>query len=160
MTWLKRTGAPGRETDVPAWRTAPGMAEMGTWCGISFRPTRRLLLAAGVAALPALPAHAGQADVIGATVRQRTRNVFDFDVTIRSNDTGWDAYADRIEVLGPDGAILRTRVLEHPHEQEQPFTRDVYDVTIPRGIGTVTIRAHHKAAGFDGAICPVKLPSR
>jgi len=121
---------------------------------------RRLLLAAGVAALPTLPAHAGQADVTGATVQQRTRNVFDFDVTIRSNDTGWDAYADRLEVLAPDGTVLGTRVLEHPHEQEQPFTRDVYDVTVPGGISTVTIRAHHKTAGFDGASFAVKLPSR
>jgi hypothetical protein len=135
--------------------TAPGAPR-----GTSFRAMRRLLLAAGLAALPTLSAHAGQADVTGATVQQRARNVFDFDVTIRSNDTGWDAYADRIEVLGPDGAILGARVLEHPHEQEQPFTRDVYDVTIPGGIGTVTIRAHHKTAGFDGATFPVKLPSR
>jgi len=100
---------------------------------------------------------AGQADVVGAVVDQRSRGIYDFDVMVRSHDTGWEAYADRIEVLGPDGGVLGTRVLEHPHEQEQPFTRDVHGVVIPPGIVSVTIRAHHKTAGYDGAVLTVSL---
>ncbi len=103
-------------------------------------------------------AQAGEADVIGATVEHRSGRIFDFDVTIRSQETGWERYADRIEVLGPDGKILGTRVLEHPHEQEQPFTRDVSGVEVPRGIAEVVIRAHHKPAGYDGATLRVTLP--
>jgi hypothetical protein len=104
------------------------------------------------------PAFAGEANVTDAKVAHRSGRIFDFDVTVRSRDTGWDRYADRIEVLGPDGKVLGTRVLEHPHEDEQPFTRDVYGVTIPGGIAEVTIRAHFKPVGFDGATLKVALP--
>ena len=118
---------------------------------------RSAVFALGVL-LAASPAIAGEADVIGATVEHRTARIYDFDVTIRSHETGWERYADRIEVLGPDGKILSTRVLEHPHEQEQPFTRDVTGVEVPRGVTEVTIRAHHKPAGYDGATLRVTLP--
>lgn len=111
-----------------------------------------------VGLLAGFPALAGEADVIAAKVDHRSGRIYDFDVTIRSNDSGWDRYADLIEVLGPDGKVLSTRVLEHPHEQEQPFTRDVTGVDVPRGITEVTIRAHHKPAGYDGATLRVTLP--
>jgi hypothetical protein len=103
-------------------------------------------------------AWAGEADVTGATVAHRSGRIYDFDVTIRSRDTGWERYADRIEVLGPGGKVLGTRVLEHPHETEQPFTRDVYGVEVPPGVTAVTIRAHFKPAGFDGATLVVPIP--
>lgn len=102
--------------------------------------------------------HAGEADIINVAVRHAGSNVYDFDVTVRSNDTGWDRYADRIEVLGPDGAVLGTRVLLHPHETEQPFTRDLYGVQIPPGIRQVVLRAHHKPVGYDGMTMTVDLP--
>ena len=114
-------------------------------------------LTAAVLTLLAAPAWAGDADVVGATIQHRIGRIYDFDVTIRSKDTGWDRYADRIEVLGPDGKILGTRVLEHPHEQEQPFTRDVMGVEIPRGVADVTIRARFKPTGFDGAVLRVAV---
>ncbi len=111
-----------------------------------------------VGLLAGFPALAGEADVIAAKVDHRSGRIYDFDVTIRSNDSGWDRYADLIEVLGPDGKVLSTRVLEHPHEQEQPFTRDVYGVEIPRGITEVTIRARFKPVGFDGTTLRVAVP--
>ena len=115
----------------------------------------RLALVGLVLAGPAL---AGEADVTDAKVMHRSGRIYDFDVTVRSRDTGWDRYADRIDVLGPDGAVLGTRVLEHPHEDEQPFTRDVYGVTIPGSVGEVTLRAHFKPVGFDGAVLKVPVP--
>ena len=111
-----------------------------------------------VGLLAAAPAVAGEADVIDARIEHRSGRIYDFDVTVRSRDTGWDRYADRIDVLGPDGKVLGTRVLEHPHEDEQPFTRDVYGVNIPTGVTEVTIRAHFKPAGFDGATLKVTVP--
>jgi hypothetical protein len=102
--------------------------------------------------------HAGEADVIDVTVRSAGSDRFDFDVTVRSNDTGWSHYADKIEVLAPDGSVLGTRVLLHPHEAEQPFTRDVYGVAVPSGIAEVVVRAHHKPTGYDGAVMTVRLP--
>ncbi|MFM9843993.1 MAG: hypothetical protein ACKVOI_13595 [Dongiaceae bacterium] len=115
-------------------------------------------LALTSALYPAAIALAGEADVIGAEVRARGNGAFDFDVTVRSNDTGWDAYADLIEVLGPDGKVLGTRVLLHPHETEQPFTRDVHCVVIPAGVTVVTVRARHSANGYGGETLEVVLP--
>ncbi len=111
-------------------------------------------------ALHALPSSAGEADVIGATVDRRSAGLYDFDVTIRSRDTGWDRYADRFEVLAPDGRVLGVRVLDHPHENEQPFTRELSGVAIPRGIDRVTIRARFKPVGYDGATLTIALPTR
>lgn len=119
---------------------------------------RQTLLALSVTAMPAAVGHAGEADVIDVTVRHAGGNVYDFDVTVRSNDKGWHYYADRIEALAPDGSILGTRVLLHPHETEQPFTRDLYGVEVPPDTGQVVLRAHHKPAGFDGATMTVELP--
>jgi hypothetical protein len=110
--------------------------------------------------LLAAPAVAGEADVAAVAIRARGAGVYDLDVTIRSQDTGWERYADRIEALSPDGTVLGTRVLEHPHEDEQPFTRDLYGVRVPAGIDTITVRAHFRPAGFDGAVKAVRLPDR
>ena len=105
-----------------------------------------------------LPALAGDADVVDVKVRRAAAGVYDFDVTIRSNDTGWSYYADQFDVLAPDGTVLGSRMLLHPHDDEQPFTRDLYGVRIPPGIPEVTIRARHKPKGFSGATLSVPLP--
>jgi hypothetical protein len=49
-------------------------------------------------------------------------------------------------------------VLLHPHETEQPFTRDLYGVKIPAGVTHVTVRARHKPKGYDGKAMGVTLP--
>jgi hypothetical protein len=115
--------------------------------------------AATIAMLAAMPAHAGDADVTNVVVRERG-GLYDLDVTIRSKDTGWERYADRIEALAPDGGVLGTRVLEHPHDDEQPFTRDLYQLSVPAGIARITVRAHFKPTGYDGASMTVTLPGR
>jgi hypothetical protein len=119
--------------------------------------TRCVLAALGL--LAAGQAHAGDADVVKVEVHSRA-GLFDLDVTIHSKDTGWERYADRIEALGPDGAVLGTRVLEHPHDDEQPFTRDLYELRVPPGVAKVTVRAHFKPTGYDGAVLTVPLPGR
>ena len=101
---------------------------------------------------------AGEADVIDVKVRSAGAATYDFDVTIRSNDTGWDHYADAFEILAPDGSVLGRRVLLHPHIEEQPFTRDLYGVEIPTGIDQVTVRARHRPKGYDGQTMMVPLP--
>jgi hypothetical protein len=106
-----------------------------------------LLLVAGLA-------WAGEADVIAAKV-SRVGGAYNFDVTTRSKDKGWDNYCDRFEVLAPDGKVLGVRKLLHPHENEQPFTRELQ---IPTGIDHVLIRARHKPRGYDGAVFKLKLP--
>ncbi|MGB1286837.1 MAG: hypothetical protein ACPG7F_09915 [Aggregatilineales bacterium] len=80
-----------------------------------------------------------------------------FHVTVRHEDTGWDDYADGWDVVLPDGTVLKsnaddvfTRLLLHPHETEQPFTRSQSGLVIPDGITSVTVRAHDLVNGFGG----------
>ena len=108
--------------------------------------------------LCAAPAWAGEADVVAAKVTKGGDGTYNFDVTIRSNDRGWDYYCDRFEVLAPDGKVLGVRTLYHPHENEQPFTRELYGVKIPAGLTKVRIRARHKPRGYDGESISVALP--
>ena len=108
--------------------------------------------------LVATSATAGEADVVGVEVRKSAPGVYDFDVTVRSVDKGWSHYADAFEVLAPDGTVLGRRILHHPHQDEQPFTRELHGVRIPAGVETVTIRARHKPKGYDGRTLSVKLP--
>jgi hypothetical protein len=103
-------------------------------------------------------AWAGEADVVGVQVRRSAAGTYDFDVTVKSVDKGWSHYADAFEVLGPDGKMLGRRILYHPHETEQPFTRDLYGVKIPAGVTHVTVRARHKPKGYDGETMRVAVP--
>jgi hypothetical protein len=102
-------------------------------------------------------AFAGKADVIDVKVT-RDGNTYAFDVTVKSDDTGWDKYADKWDVVAPDGAVLGTRVLAHPHEDEQPFMRSLSGVVIPDSVNSVIIRAHDKVEGYGGTEMTVKLP--
>ena len=110
------------------------------------------------AALAAGSALGGEADVVDVKVRRSAPGVYDFDVTVRSVDKGWEYFADAFEVLAPDGKVLGRRTLLHPHETEQPFTRDLYGVRIPAGVDRVVVRARHKPKGYDGKILDVQLP--
>ena len=80
-----------------------------------------------------------------------------FHVTVEHPDTGWEDYADGWDVVAPDGAVLKvnvndpfTRLLLHPHETEQPFTRSQRGITISAGITQVRVRAHDIVDGFGG----------
>lgn len=108
----------------------------------------------------ASPVGAETADVVAVEVVEEAAGTFGFSVTIRSEETGWDKYADRWEVLAPDGTVLGTRVLLHPHVEEQPFTRSLGGVEVPAGIDEVTVRAHDSVDGYGGAEMTVPLPGR
>ncbi len=101
---------------------------------------------------------AGEADVVGVKVSKQSGDTFRFDVTVRHADTGWDHYADKWDVVGPDGKVLGTRVLHHPHVDEQPFTRSLGGLKIPSSITKVTVRAHDKVDGYGGVEKSVELP--
>ena len=103
-------------------------------------------------------AAAGEADVVAAEAVQEGDGTWRFRVTVAHADEGWDHYADRWEVVAPDGRVLGTRVLLHPHENEQPFTRSLGGVVIPEDIDRVTIRAHDSVHGNGGAELTVVLP--
>jgi hypothetical protein len=113
-------------------------------------------LAGALAALPQL-ARAGEADVVAARAECAER-MCRFFVTVRHADEGWKHYADRYEVLAPDGSVLATRVLQHPHVEEQPVTRALGGVRIPAGITRVRVRAHDLVHGYGGAETSVEIP--
>ena len=64
-----------------------------------------------------------------------------FTVTLEHNDEGWHHYANQWDVMTLDDQLLGSRVLYHPHENEQPFTRSLSGVMIPKGLRQVKIRA-------------------
>jgi hypothetical protein len=101
---------------------------------------------------------AGEADVVGAEAAEEGAGTWRFDVTVRHADEGWDHYADRWEVLAPDGSLLAERVLLHPHVGEQPFTRSLGGVAIPDEVDRVILRAHDSVHGLGGAEITVELP--
>lgn len=102
--------------------------------------------------------YAGKADVIGVTVKKIGEHTYQFSVTVSHNDEGWKHYADKWDIVAPDGRILGTRTLYHPHVDEQPFTRSLSGVKIPQGISTVTIRAHDSIHGYGGQVVSVIVP--
>ena len=106
----------------------------------------------------AAPAAAGEADVLDVQISRTSAGTYSFRVTVQHGDTGWEHYADRWEVVAPDGTVLGTRVLAHPHEHEQPFTRSKSGVRIPDGIETVTVRAHDSVDGLGGKEISVAVP--
>ena len=118
----------------------------------------RFMLIAFALALPAAGVAAGEADVEKVWISRESAGTYRFDVTVRHGDNGWKHYADAWEVVGPSGKVLGTRVLLHPHEAEQPFTRSLSEVRIPPGVERVTVRAHDKIDGFGGKEITVAVP--
>ncbi len=98
------------------------------------------------------------ADVIDGTIQVLSGGSFRFDATVRSGDTGWDKYADAWEVRQVDGTVLGVRVLAHPHETEQPFTRSLSPVDIPPDVDQVVVAASDSVNGFCGETLTLDVP--
>ncbi len=118
---------------------------------------RRLISILVLALLVSGAAWCGEADVEQVAVAPAGGRTFRFDVTVRHDDTGWDHYADKWEVLAPDGTILGTRTLLHPHVDEQPFTRSLTGVEIPKTVSQVTVRAHDSVHEYGGRTATVTV---
>lgn len=106
----------------------------------------------------------GNADVEFVRAIQASDGTWRFDVTVRHPDIGWEDYADGWDVVLPDGTILKvnpadtfTRLLLHPHETEQPFTRSQSGLAIPEGVSSVRVRAHDLVDGWGGREIVVDL---
>lgn len=121
------------------------------------KPALGLFISAVLAVALTGPAAAGEADVVGVKATPGSNGTWRFDVTVRHDDAGWDHYVDAWDVVGPDGTVLGTRKLLHPHETEQPFTRSLTGVAIPTDVTTVTIRAHDSVHEYGGAEMTVEL---
>lgn len=120
----------------------------------------RLLWTIPAVLLTTAVASGGEVSVLHAKARLEEGGTYRIEVTLRHDDTGWDHYADRWDVLSPEGDVLATRVLLHPHVQEQPFTRSLAGVEIPPGLKSVLVKAHDKVHGDSAKLYELNLPSR
>ncbi len=98
-----------------------------------------------------------EANVMFVKATEAGDGTWRFDVTVRHRDEGWDHYADGWDVVLPDGTVLKTnpddaftRVLLHPHDNEQPFTRSQAGLDVPEEVSQVTVRAHCNVHEFGG----------
>lgn len=101
---------------------------------------------------------AGEVSILEVSVECPTSCTF--SVTLEHKDEGWHHYADRWEVVTLEGKLLKSRVLHHPHEQEQPFTRALSGVIIAPEIKQVKIRARDSKHGYSKQEVVVDLPGR
>jgi len=106
----------------------------------------------------------GNADVQFVRAIETEKGVWTFHVTVSHSDTGWKDYANGWDVVLPDETVLKTnpeheftRVLFHPHETEQPFTRSQNGLKIPAEVQKVRVRAHDIVDGFGGKEVVVDL---
>ncbi|MGL1832639.1 hypothetical protein ACKVEX_03420 [Rhodocyclaceae bacterium SMB388] len=99
-------------------------------------------------------------DIVSVQVRASGADTFDFDVTVSSSYDTPARYADGFRVVAESGEVLGERTLWHDHQYEQPFTRDLYSVTIPRDVTHVVVQGRDQKAGYGGASVRVRLPGR
>ena len=62
----------------------------------------------------AVPCVAGEADIIEVKATKIAENTYRFSVTVLHKDDGWKHYADKWDIVAPDGQVLGTRILHHP----------------------------------------------
>ncbi|MBV7395128.1 hypothetical protein [Mameliella sediminis] len=96
--------------------------------------------------------------VVENVTAQAAGDSWRFSVTLRHPDSGWDHYADGWRVELPDGTVLGTRELLHPHVNEQPFTRSQSGIRIPSGVTRVHIRAKCSVDGWSEDVTAFDLP--
>ena len=98
------------------------------------------------------------AQVVFVRAVENKDKTWTFHTTVRHNDEGWDHYADLWEIVNRENEeVIGKRVLLHPHDTEQPFTRSLGNVEIPEGIEKVIVRAKCNVHGFEGKSITVDL---
>jgi hypothetical protein len=100
---------------------------------------------------------AGEADVLEVKGICDSEYVCNFHVTVSHADAGWEHYADRWEIRTEDGKRIGMRTLEHPHDNEQPFTRTLNNVKVPDGVSVVVVRARDSRHKYGGKEITVTL---
>ncbi|MFK7902775.1 MAG: hypothetical protein AB8B49_08020 [Nitratireductor sp.] len=99
---------------------------------------------------------ADEAHVVDVKWTSMGEGQYRFDVSVAHSDEGWDHFANAWDVVGLDGTVYGTRILAHPHVQEQPFTRSA-TISIPKGVKRVVVRAHDSVHEYGGKVIEVDL---
>lgn len=99
---------------------------------------------------------AGEVEIVNATF---SRGAIDWSasVTLRHADTGWKHFADAWRIVDGSGKELGKRVLHHPHEKEQPFTRSLHNIKITPETRYVYVEAHENVHGWSKQRLKVQL---
>lgn len=93
-------------------------------------------------------AAANQVEIVNVML-EPSANRWTFHVTLKHDDTGWDHYADDWRIVDEKGHVIGERKLWHPHVGEQPFTRTLANVLLPKDTEIVYIEAHDKVHGWS-----------
>ena len=101
---------------------------------------------------------AGEVSIVNVTVE--CPGSCTFSVTLEHDDRGWHHYVNQWDVVTLDNQLLKSRVLHHPHENEQPFTRSLSGVQVPAGLSQVKIRARDSKHGYSAQEFIVDIPGR
>ncbi len=138
-------------------RTMFSLTFVLSWALLSLTACDVLSPAAQTAAVNSLVTPTANADVTFVRAVHGADGLWTFHVTVAHPDTGWDDYVDGWDVVTPGETVLKpdpespfTRLLLHPHVDEQPFTRSQSGIAIPAGVTRVRVRAHDIINGFGG----------
>jgi len=115
------------------------------------------LLVGAIFSIVTMQTIAGESDVVDVTIESLGGGKFRINATLLHDDTGWDHYADRWDVLDESGQVIGVRELAHPHVNEQPFTRSV-SITIPESVKTITIRSNDSVHETGGKTFEIAVP--
>ena len=97
------------------------------------------------------------AQVENVLATKQANGTWCFGTSVRHKDDGWDHYANSWEVIDLAGNQLDSRILHHPHVNEQPFTRSKCNIHIPAEMLKVIVRAKCNKHGFGGKVLVVAL---
>jgi hypothetical protein len=120
-----------------------------------YKPSALHVMAVAMLAV-AGTASAGEVSVLATEFRASPPGGWQVSTTLEHADTGWEHYADAWRVVSADGSVLGTRVLYHPHVDEQPFTRSLA-VTTPADVRVVFVEARDLVHGWSSRRLRVNL---
>ena len=99
----------------------------------------------------------GEVTIVSAELKNTGGRLWTVSVTLTHTDTGWAHYADRWRVVDTQGNVISERVLHHPHVNEQPFTRSLYQVDITHDTTLIYIEAHDSEHGWNDEKLKINL---
>ena len=103
---------------------------------------------------------AGEADVVYVYLDEN-QGYYDISVSVRHADAGWEHYANWWRVRTEDGNELARRELGHPHEDEQPFERALFNsVKIHPDVKVIIVEAHDMVHEYGGRTIRIDLSTK
>lgn len=108
-------------------------------------------------ALPMSAVMANEVEILKASFAQNKQGNWNISVTLEHQDAGWKHYANLWQVVDDNNQVLAKRVLHHPHDDEQPFTRALKNVNIPSSVKVVFIEAQDLKHGWASSRLKIDL---